>query len=30
MWYYCYVLESTVDHTTYVGSTDNLKETLGT
>lgn len=24
MWYYCYVLESTIDKTTSIGSTDNL------
>ncbi|WKK74785.2 GIY-YIG nuclease family protein [Marivirga salinae] len=28
MWYYCYVLESTIDKTTYIGSTDNLKNRL--
>ncbi|WP_375581211.1 GIY-YIG nuclease family protein [Marivirga tractuosa] len=28
MWYYCYVLESTIDKTTYIGSTDNLKKRL--
>ncbi len=28
MWYYVYVLQSTVDDTTYIGYTDNLKERL--
>ncbi len=28
MWYYMYVLESTIDKTTYIGYTDNLKERL--
>ncbi|WKK74784.2 GIY-YIG nuclease family protein [Marivirga salinae] len=28
MWHYCYVLESTIDKTTYTGSTDNLKNRL--
>ncbi len=28
MWYYVYVLESTLDKTTYIGSTDNLKTRL--
>jgi len=28
MWYYCYVLESTIGKTTYIGSTDNLKNDL--
>ncbi len=28
MWYYVYVLQSTVDDNTYIGYTDNLKERL--